>query len=368
MENKTENKKIQLSFAAINQYIEDNIIRNNQKEVRGKDIIEYGDRNLYPQYLFNLYQNVSVLRSIINGIADYACGENITITQGQFAEKINKNDTLEDLVRQMVISLELYGGIALNVVLNRLGQVAEIYCLDFRNVRSNKKNTKFWYSEEWAEKSLGRAIATVYPAFNPENPAPSSILYYKQDNYDTYPSPVWAGAVISAECLKHTGEFWLNSMANGLSSDYIVNFNQGAPTDEQKEEIAGNFDEKHTSFNNAGRTMISFNPDVQHRTTVEAIPQTDFIDKYNTLYQTAIKDIFTAYRIHPALFGLPTDNSGFNSQDINEAFKVTNQTVILPVQKTVKRIFETILGEKDVITIKPLNINWSDTENRKPIL
>ena len=368
MENKTENKKIQLSFAAINQYVEDNIIRNNQKEIRGREIIEYGDRNLYPQYLFNLYQNVSVLKSIVNGIADYVCGENVTITQSKFAEKINKNDTIEDLVRQMAISLEIYGGIALNVLLNRLGEVAEIYCLDFKNVRSNKKNTKFWYSEEWAEKSVGRAVATIYPAFDPENPAPSSIFYFKIDNFDTYPSPVWGGATTSAECLKHIGEFWLNSMCNGLSSDYIVNFNQGSPSDDQKAELEENFDQKHTSFANAGRTMLSFNPDVQHRTTIEAIPQTDFIDKYNSLYSSAIKDIFTAFRIHPALFGLPTDNSGFNTQDIAEAFKVANKTIVLPVQKIIKRIFETILKEKDAITITPLSIDWSDNEKRKSIL
>lgn len=358
-----KDNKIQMVFAAVNQYIEDNIVRPTQKEIKGKEIIEYGDKNLYPQYLFNLYQNVSVIKSIINGISDFVVGENISITKGQFQEKINKDDTLEDLVRQMVISLELYGGIALNILLNRLGEVAEIYCLDFKNIRSNKKNTKFWYSEEWAEKSLGRAVATIYPAFNPENPAPSSIFYYKIDKFDTYPTPVWGGAVISAECLKHNGEFWLNSMANGLQSDYLINFCQGNPSDEQKAEIEENLDEKHTSFANAGRTMISFCPDVQHRTTIEAIPQTDFINKYNSLHSSAIRDIFTAFRAHPSIFGLPIENTGFNDQDLREGFKLFNKIVVLPVQKIIKRIFETILKEKEVITIEPLDINFDAYEN-----
>lgn len=357
---KPQENKIQVSFAAINQYVEDNIIKNNQREIRGKELVEYGDKNLYPQYLFSLYQNVAVLRSVITGIADYACGEEVTTTRGQFAVKVNDDDTLEDLVRKMVLSLELYGGIALNVLRNRLGEVAQIWCLDFKNVRSNKKNTKFWYSEEWGEKQLGRIMTTSYPVFNPNGTEPSSIFYFKLDDFDTYPTPSWAGAVISAECLKHISEFHINSLFNGLSSDFIINFLQGNPSDEEKAQIEEAYNDKLCGFSNGSRSILSFAPDFQHRTMVEAIPQNNFIDRYNALYTTSIKDIFTAFRAHPSIFGLPIENTGFNDQDLREGFKLFNRTVILPIQKIIKRIFETILGEKDVIKIEPFNIDWSD--------
>lgn len=360
--NLTDNK-INVHFAAIDTILEDNIIRNVQKEVRGQEIIQYGERNLYPQYLYLLFQDVSLLKSIINGITEFVGGENVSIKLGQFQEKINKNDTVEDLVRQMALSYCLYGGIALNVLRNRIGEVAEVYCLDFKNIRSNKKNTKFYYSEEWAKKSTGRAMTTVYPAFNPNDKNQlSSILYFKNDNYNTYPEPIWGGAALDAEILKHIGEYNLNSLYNGLSAGYVVNFNANTPSDEEKQEISDYFDEKFVGFNNAQRVLLSFNPDFQHRTTVEAIPENNLTDRYNAIYQTSIKNIFTAFRVHPALFGLPTDNSGFNTQDINEAFKVANTMVVLPIQKIIKRIFETIFQEKDVITITPLTIDWSDKE------
>lgn len=354
------NSKIQVSFAAVDPYLEDNIIKNVQKEIKGQGYVSYGDKNIYPQYLHDLYENVSTLKSIINGISDYVGGENIKINNPQFEEQINENgETVEDIIKQIAIDLELYGGFALNILRNKFGKIAAIYNLDFRNIRSDKKNTKFYYSDDWS-KSYGRVKTTVYPKYDINGKEASSIFFYKIDHYGTYPSPVWGGSVVSAEILKHIGEFHLNSLYNGLSSDYIINLNNGVPSDDLKEEIENNFNEKFGGFSNASRSMLSFNQDIQHRTTIEGIPQNNFIDKYNSLYQTSLKDIYTAFRAHPALFGLPTENTGFNSQDLAEAFKLFNTTVILPLQKNIKRQFEKIFGEKDIISITPLNISFEE--------
>ena len=353
-----------IAFAAIDPYLEDNIIENNQKEIKGQKLISYGDRNIYPQYIDDLYESVSTLKSIINGMADYVCGENVEIRLPQYSERINKDDeTIEDIVRQMAVSYVEYGGFALNIVRNHIGGIAGIYVLDFKNVRTNKKNTEFYYSEEWAEKTYGRVKFTTYPAFDPDDRAQaSSILYVKNDKKTVYPSPTWGGAVISAEILKHINEFHLNSLYNGLSGDYIVNFSNGTPTDEVKEEIEDTWCEKFTGFQNGGRQILSFNPDVQHRVMVEAIPQNNYIDKFNAIEKTSKQDIYSAFRCHPVLFGLPTEQSGWSDQDFKEAFKLANKTVILPIQKVVKRTFEKIFGEKEVINIEPFNINWEETE------
>lgn len=361
------NKRICVSFAAIDKYLQDNIITNEQKENTQKDIVEYGTKNLYPYYLADLVENVSVLKSIINGITDYTCGTEIKLNIPFLDKKINATETIEDLVRKMVLSLETYGGFALNVLRAANGNIAEIYCLDFRNVRSNRKNTKFYYSTEWADKGISRVTATAYPAFDPEKEDLSSIYYYKGGVYSTYPSPVWCGAALSAECLKHLGEFHINALYNNLSSAYIVNFNNGVPSDEEKEEIEDNFTTKHTSFENAGAPMMSFNDSYDTRTTVEAIPQSDFLDRYNSLYQTSIKDIFTAFRIHPVLFGLPTESSGFNDQDFQQAFKLANTTIILPIQKLIKRTFETIFGKENILDIEPLTIDWSEKAEEEDV-
>ena len=52
------------------------------KEVRGRDYIEYGTddwRNLYPQFLIDLYYNSSTHAAIINGTAEMIAGEELVI-------------------------------------------------------------------------------------------------------------------------------------------------------------------------------------------------------------------------------------------------------------------------------------------------
>ena len=356
-------EKLNVAFAAINPYLEDNIIENVQKEIKGQEMIQYGDKNIYPNYLYGLYESVSTLKSIINGIS--GSFHNIAINKSEYAESINeKGETIEDIIKQIIIDYCLYGGFALNIVRNRIGGIAGIYNLDFKCVRSNKKNTEFYYSEFWADKSYGRVKYTTYPAFDPnDSKQATSIFYYNCDKYRTYPSPVWGGAVKSAECLSHISDFHLNSLYNGLSSDYIINLNAGTPTPEAQEEIEDSFSEKFTGWQNGGRQILSFNPDFQHRTTIEAIPQSDFVDRYNALEKGCKQDIYCAFSVSPVLFGLPAEGLGFSDQDIQESFKLAKALVFEPILKMVKRSFEKIFGEKEVITIEMIDIDWTKDED-----
>ena len=68
-----------LKFAAINPYVEDYIVRPTESVVRGKDFVEWGTKNKFPDYLLDLFNNVSTLRSIINGNVDYTTGDDVTI-------------------------------------------------------------------------------------------------------------------------------------------------------------------------------------------------------------------------------------------------------------------------------------------------
>lgn len=356
-----ERKPVKVSFAALNPYLATNIVSSKEEDVKGKDFIVWGERNLYPQYLWKLSQEVTVLRTIINAIADYTVGENVRIKHLTWAESVNKDgDTAEEIVRNCALDLARYGGFALNVVRNKAGQVAAVYYLDFKDIRSDKKNKVFYYSEDW-DKQYGRVKYTTYNAFDPEGRDVNSIYYYKNSKSTTYPIPRLAGdAAIAAETERNISEFHLNSLKNGFSSNVIINFNNGQPTDEEKEEIERNLCEKFGGFQNAGRIMASFNDSKEQMVTVSKIDAADFGDRYNALAKSTKQDIYSAFQAHPVLFGLPTEGTGFNDQDFKEAFKLFNKTVILPMQKVIKQAFEKILGKKEIVSFEPFNIDWTD--------
>ena len=159
-------EKRHVSFAAIDQYVETNIVLPTEK-VTNRDFVEWGKGNNYPGYLLDLYNNVTTLRSIINGNIDFVTGDDVTILPlgDRFAEGImnTRGDLITDIVRDLAKDYNLYGGFAMQIIRDHNGDVAEIYYIDMRYIRSNKENDVFYYNEHW-EKG-GRKDVIIYPKF-----------------------------------------------------------------------------------------------------------------------------------------------------------------------------------------------------------
>jgi hypothetical protein len=142
----------------------------------------------------------------------------------------------------------------------------------------------------------------------------------------------------------------------------IINFNNGEPTDEIREEIERNINEKFSGYQNAGRILISYNADEANKTTIERLDSDDFDEKYQSLSERTREQIFCAFRANPNLFGINSDSTGFNEQEFESSFKLYNRTMIRPIQKEICDSFDKIFGMQNSITISPFSLNEADTK------
>ena len=353
--NNIEKAKIQLS--ALNPYLQDNKVENVEKEISGVDFIAWGTDNQYPGYLFSLYEDCATLQTIINGTVDFVCGNDIACNLPIFEKTVNKNgDTILDIIQRISTDYLIFGGFALQVIRNAVGNITELYWIDFTKIRSDKKNEVFFYSEDWC-KSYGRVKYIKYPKFNTDDSNPTSIFYYKGNKTrSTYPVPIYNASITSCELEKKINEFHLNEISNNFLTSKIINFNSGVPDDDLKNEIERNLNEKFAGSENAGRILISFNANKDSETTVTDLPMDDFADRYEALHKRSREQIFTAFRATPNLFGLMTETTGFNEQEFFEAFKLYNRTAVRPIQQIITKSFDKILGFEGSITITPFNL------------
>lgn len=345
---------VKLSFAARDPFLLDTIINPTEKELKGEEYIQYGDANMYPNYIYDLYLYTPTLQSAINSITDYVCGENI---QSKW-EYANDTDTFDDFFKYIALDFALYGACAINVVRNKLGSVCALYRLDIRNVRSDKKNENFYYSEEW-NKKWSRVKATKYPKYEVDSVIPSSILYIKNGNLQTYGLPIWCAATRAVEMEKRINDYNLNNIINGFSSSYIVNLNGGVPDDELKEEIEKNFNEKFCGSENSGRLVIAYNNDKDHSATIEAIPEDNVHNKFIDTVKWAREQILFAFRAPAQILGIAPDDRGFNDADYGEAFALFSKTVVLPIQKKLVNILNKSFELN--IKIEPFNVKLNDS-------
>lgn len=372
MSNTTTNERANVSFLAIDPYIEIHIVSPTEKRLPGKDFVEWGTNNLYPDYLLDLYNNVATLKSVIDGCVDYIAGDDVTISplrEGLKGFMNGKEDTIAEQVRDIAQDYVMYGGFALQVIRGKDGKPAEIYYIDMRFLRMNKECNVFYYCEDWKKK--GKKAVIVYPKFRSDldwlkltdeerDRNASSILFVKDNRKQTYPSPRYAASIKPCEIERCVDDFHLNAINNGFSGSHIINFNNGRPTPEVMEEIEDNFNEKFSGHQNAGRIVFSWNENRASATTIEGMQVQDFGEKYQSLEKTAKQRIFTAFRANPNLFGIPTENLGFSSEEYESAFNLFNRTMILPIQRKIADAYDKIYGQKGVFSIVPFSINSSN--------
>lgn len=364
---KTQNKqRARLTFAAIDSFVESHIVRPDESVITGDEgIVRWGKKNDFPDYLRELYEGANTFHSVVEGIVDYICGndiEGVQLVQKPDGEQAmnNRGETLAEIVRLCAWDYVVYKGFALAVYRNAVGEVSEIEHLDFRYVRSNKENDVFFYSEDWKK---GRKFLT-YPKFvkdNTENEV--SVLYVTgPKNGKTYPSPLYEAAIPACEMERAIDEYNLNEINNGFSASYLVNFNSGVPEDDEKKEIERNFNDKFSGHKNAGRIIFSFNEGKEAMTVMQRLDVQDFQDKYDSVSKRSRQQIFTAFRANPNLFGIPTESLGFSSEEYDSAFKLFNRTVVQPIQRLLVASFQKIYDIQ--MTITPFTL---DGEGEKTV-
>lgn len=349
--------KVLLQMSAIDQYVKENIPTAEEIDVNGKDFVAYGKDNAYVDFLYDLYENVATLQSVINGTVDYVCGDKIECIEPSFTNSVNRRgETMEDLIGKLASDYCIFGGAYIQVIRNNAGDVCELYWLDYRNVRTDKKNEAFFYSQDWS-KSYGRVKYNVYPRFMIGASHPSSVMFIKNKNSrGAYATPIWNSAIISAEIEKSINEYHLNSINNGFTSSFMVNLNNGVPSDAIKSEIEKNFESKFSGKENAGRILISYNSDKEHQCEITPFEIQDFGEKYNTLAARSRQQIAISFGCNLSLFGCPIEGTGFNSQEYESQFQLYNRTRVVPIQKTIINAINKVLGMECVV-ITPFSLN-----------
>lgn len=331
-----------------------------EKENTNKPYLSYGQDNRFPNYLWDLYLRSALLQSIINGTADYVEGNEIIYNQLPSIQRLkdkanNDGETLDDIIKKITVDYLIFGGFAIQVIANKLGEINEIYWLDFRNIRLNKEGDKAYYSDDWVRHSNDFVIYDVYTPNTTKN---SYVFYFNGHvSRGIYPIPRYNGALAAIETSTEISKFHLNSILNNFSGNFIINFNNGAPDEETQGKIEKQIRDKFAGAGNAGKFLTAFNESKDNAVTVERIQDDNFDKKYGVLRTDTYKEIFIAFRCQPQLFGFVIEGSLFNKEEYQQAFELYNKTVVVPIQRDITRTFDKVFKIDNSVTFDTFKLN-----------
>ena len=361
-------------------------------EVRGRDWIEYGTedwKNLYPQFIIDLYYSSSITAAIVNATAEMVAGENLIIEDEDdrdeearvklqnFMDRANGNESLHEVIKKLAFDFKLQGAFALNVVWSKdRTQIAEIYHVDVSKVRCSRPNelgkTKGYYiSSDWSNTRQNKPY--YVPAFNTNDRTSANQIMYSglySPNMNSYFTSDWVSCSNWALIDARISEYHLNNISAGFSGSFMINFSNGIPTQEERFQIEQSITEKFTGQNNAGKFVLTFSDDKTRTPEVTPISPADLDKQYIALQELLTSNILSGHRVtSPMLMGIKNDTGlGSNVDELNSAANFYLNTVVKPFQdqivKQLRKIFQVNQMDMPVnfIQLKPITLEFTSED------
>jgi hypothetical protein len=339
------------------------------KEEKSKEWIIYGaDKeggyyNNYPGYLLYLFNRSSKHNAFINGKVLYICGAGVGFDStdlsiqdialaNDFINKENTNfDTLKDIVKKCVLDKKLFGGYYLEVIWNKAGNNFELLHFSYNNLRKAKDADGYWYSKDWSKQkqSPEETDLEYIPLFDPEKPTARQIFVSKEyrPDLDAYPLPDYVASAVYAEVDVELSNYRLNAIKSGFNAGTILNFSNGRPTEEEKEEIEARLKEKFTGTDRANSLLITFSGNKDSAPTIEHLTPQNVDSQLTELNDQVIQELIIGHHIpNPMLVGIKTAGELGNKDQINDSYELYKNTYIIPNQAEIEKDFNYLLKLK----------------------
>tara|TARA_Y100000004_G_scaffold76411_1_gene85970 strand:+ start:1787 stop:3793 length:2007 start_codon:yes stop_codon:yes gene_type:complete len=367
------------------------------QEVRGKDYIEYGTdnwKNLYPQFLIDLYYNSSTNAAIINATSEIIAGEDIIIDDEderdldamvklkQFMANPNSNETLHELVKKVAFDFKLQGAFALNIVWSKdRTQIAEIYHVPVEKIRVERpdamgKVCAYYVSADWSNTRQNKPYRV--PAFNVNDRTSANQILYSglySPNMNSYFTPDYLAGNNWSLIDQKVSEFHLNNISNGFSGSYFISFANGIPTQEERLQIEHSLKEKFTGSESAGRFVLTFSEDRNRVPEITPIAVANADKQFLALQELLVQNILTAHRVtSPMLMGIKNETGlGSNVDELNSAANYYLNTVCKPYQQHIIKVLRKLFRVNNMdmpisfVQLKPITLQFT-SEDLKAVM
>ena len=338
------------------------IVENNKNEW-----VEYGEDNNYYQFLIDRYNNSATNNAVINNICRLIFGQGLTATDS--AMKPNEWAQLlsilkEDDLRRIIFDLYALGQCALQIHYDKGHKaITRAFHTPIQLLRPEKCNKDgdivgYFYSDNWTDPK--KYVPKRFDAFGTSKkeveilylaPYSAGMKYFSNVDYQ--------GGIDYALLEEKIAEYLINEVSNSFAPTTIVNFNNGQPTDEQKDEISNNVIGKLTG-SKGKKVVISFNENESTKTTVDTIPLQDAADHYSYLSDESTFKILRSHNVTtPLLFGVSVA-TGFssNADEMKTGALLFENMVIKPKQQMIVEMIKKILSFNGVslnLKFKTLN-------------
>jgi len=356
------------------------VVEDNRKEW-----VAYGADNNYFQYLIDRYNGSATNNAIINGMTELIYGKGLHATDAsrkpdEFA--MMKSLFSRTCMRKVTFDLKAMGQAAFQVIYNKQKtKIVQVEHMPIETLRMEKMNDDgevegYYYSKDWTKIRKKGFEPVRIPAFGYGDKSEGLEIYcikpYRSGFY--YYSPVdYQGGLPYAELEEEVANYHINNIKNGLSPSMLINFNNGVPTEEERELIERRIIQKFSGSSNSGKFILAFNDNKEMAASIEPVQLSDASEQYQFLADESMRKLMVAHRVtSPMLMGIK-DNTGLgnNADELKTASLLFHNTVVRPIQEMILDAIDDIMAVNGASlnvyfkTLQPLELQADIEEDVK---
>jgi len=337
-------------------------------EKTNQEWISFGEDNLYPNYLLDLFLGSAINGALVKSIGAMIYGEGLEATNAdesdatkesylRLTELLHNSD--DDVLKDLALDLKLFGGCYVNVIWSRdRSRIAKIKHIPAQYIRSGKmidgEVEHYYYSANWANCKKSEYKPRAYKAFDTEDRSQASqILMIRDKNpalfYGFAPDYVAATDWIQMEL--EIAQFHLSNITSGMTPSMHVGFSNGVPSSEERRTIERQLNQKFAGTGNAGKILITFSDGKESAPIIEPIQMNDAQSAWVEMSKQSVSQILAGHRVtSPILFGIRAEGGGLgnNADELRDAYSLFNNTVVIPFQTTLLKGLNKIFKVNDI--------------------
>lgn len=366
-----------ISIIELSNYTSPTVVEDSRE-----DWVDYltDEGEQYYDWLIQRYHKSPTNNAIINNMCRLIYGRGLNALNA--SKKPNQYASMlalftPETLRATISSLKMLGDAYLQVIYNKKHtKIEKVSFITANLVRPEKCNQEgniegYYYSDNWEDTK--KFPPKRIPAFGTSKkdiellrikPFTVGLKYYTPVDYQ--------GCLPYTVLEEEIADYLINEVQNHFSGTKVINFNNGqVGTDEQREQLKNRILSK-LSGSTGEKTIISFNSNVESRTTIDDVPLNDAPQHYEYLSKEAEQKILIGHNVtSPMLVGVVTDNQGFssNADEIEISAKYFYNTSVKPFQDLILDAIELILAFNGVtgldLYFKRLNLLESVEENNQ---
>jgi len=324
------NPKYDLSQPRINQYA-------------GTAYLPFGEDNLYPQVLLEMYHGSPFHAAIIefktkaimaDGLEFIVKGNNLEadILRGKLEDKINRK-FFRRFIQEYLIHERVY-----IKVLRKLEHSTdfEIIPSDYVRLSTRDLDKEIYVNDDWVRRRGNYERLPLFDRYNTKDKIQVMAFQEEKPGFYAYAIPHYASAANWIWLDSEIAYFQKQNIENSINPSAIIKIYQDIQDKEKKESYIRNLQDSFASAKNAGKVMVFFSngkdlsPDV-------IISESNKLDKsFSASQENIIRNVSYSHLINPALMGIATAGKLGTTNELNEAYAHFQVNWLESVQDTLE--------------------------------